>query len=344
MVEKFREQDQISIVGFSSEAQVVLPAHKKNSIEEITKAVNQIVANGSTNLNAGLMLGYQQAMEQFDIECTNRVILLTDGLANTGTTDPDQIAKESKKYNKEGVSLSTIGLGYDLNQELLRQLADTGRGLIHFIDDSKDITKVFIREVDSLLSPAANKVKLTLDFGDCKKVPKIYGYDSKISKKGNRLTFKIDDLNHNATQVIMSKIKPSHEISNIVATLEYRDAITKQRTKTVQKLDITTKKVKESPQQTHDLLKNYTIAQLSQSIQKSIEKTENKKPASGVATLKKSIKKTRKSFKEKQDQDVDRVVKIATELQEKIESSILHEKREKAFPGLRKDQRCYFSQ
>ena len=123
------------------------------------------------------MMGYGEALKNFDAERTNRVIFLTDGNANVGQVESSQIAAESKKCIKKGISLVTIGLGVDFNNGLLREIADSGRGMMHFIGDAKDIEKTFVNEVDSLLAPAANNVRLVIDLEQDKDL-KVYGYDT----------------------------------------------------------------------------------------------------------------------------------------------------------------------
>ena len=86
MIEQFRETDKVTIVGFSNDARVHLEAARKTKLDKIQNALDSIRAGGGTNLYAGLMLGYQQALKHFDPERTNRVIFLTDGNANIGTT------------------------------------------------------------------------------------------------------------------------------------------------------------------------------------------------------------------------------------------------------------------
>ncbi|NQT40466.1 MAG: VWA domain-containing protein, partial [Planctomycetes bacterium] len=151
-VGKLRDTDVVSIIGFNQEAAVLLAPTKRANLDRIHQVIETISAGGSTNMHAGLMLGYQQAREHFDKQKTNRVILLTDGIANTGVTEPERIVADSLKHNEHGVDLSTIGLGNDLNHRLLRQLAKSGRGMIHFVGDSEDIQKTFIDELDSLLA------------------------------------------------------------------------------------------------------------------------------------------------------------------------------------------------
>jgi len=70
----------------------------------------------------------RQRFKNFDIRRNNRVILLTDGIANRGITDPDRIAGDALAYNERGIYLSVIGLGLDYNDELLSRLARQGKG------------------------------------------------------------------------------------------------------------------------------------------------------------------------------------------------------------------------
>jgi Mg-chelatase subunit ChlD len=151
MLGKLRADDIVSIVIFDDTAEVLFPAARIANGDELRRAIDSIRPDGSTNIHAGLMLGYKEATKNFRKDATNRVILLTDGIANQGVTDPKQIAAESSEFNGQGIDLSTIGVGLDLNNDLLRTLAVTGHGLYHFVSDEKDIEKVFVTEVQSLI-------------------------------------------------------------------------------------------------------------------------------------------------------------------------------------------------
>src|SRR5262249_47542839 len=145
LVNQLRATDVISIVVFDSSASVLLPAQPLTDKQAIKEAIRGIEPGSATNLEAGLMLGYKEALKHFQKNSTNRVILLTDGIANQGVTAPEKISSESLIYNDEGIDLSTIGVGEDLNKDLLRDLAKSGRGLFHFVADSEDIQKVFVK-------------------------------------------------------------------------------------------------------------------------------------------------------------------------------------------------------
>src|SRR5687767_7429281 len=123
MLGKLRADDIVSIVAFDSTAQVLHPACPIGDGYALRRAIDCLTPNGGTNLHSGLMLGYREAKRYFRAGATNRVIMLTDGIANQGVTDPGRIAAESSEFNGQGIDLSTIGVGLDLNNDLLRTLA-----------------------------------------------------------------------------------------------------------------------------------------------------------------------------------------------------------------------------
>src|SRR5918911_4917824 len=137
------------------------------------------------------MLGYQEALKNYRKDATNRVVLLTDGIANQGVTNPAQIAQDSLSFNDRGVDLSTIGVGLDLNKDLLRQLAKSGRGLFHFVADAQDIDKVFLKEVQSLVAPVASEPNLEVEYDHRLELAQVYGYEPERTPGG--LKIKLDN-------------------------------------------------------------------------------------------------------------------------------------------------------
>ena len=105
LISQLRATDIISIVVFESSAQVLLPAGRIGDGAVVRQTINQIQPGGSTNIHSGLMLGYGEARKNFNPDATNRVILLTDGLANTASPTPQQIVKDSLPFNQAGIDL-----------------------------------------------------------------------------------------------------------------------------------------------------------------------------------------------------------------------------------------------
>lgn len=314
MVKRIRKSDRVTIVGFENTARVILPATKKTRARKVAAAIESIRAGGGTNLHAGLMLGYEQALEHFDEERTNRVIFLTDGNANVGETESREIAKKSTECIERGVSLVTIGLGVDFNHGLLRELADSGRGVMHFINDAKDIEKTFVTEVESLLAPAAHKVKLSIEFEHLDGTPKFYGYETQLKRKSDkRYVLMLDDLNHGATQVVLAKL-PSHKM-NGVARLSYIDSISNERVELKCDLGEVVERDSSSVPQ------NFAIALVANSLHNAAIASNEGCCAQAERELKRGIKKATKLVSPKEDVHVRRVVEIASQYHDRISES-----------------------
>lgn len=306
-VERLRPEDSVTIVTYESTARVALEAACKTDIEKIDRVIRDLRAGGSTNLHAGLMLGYQQAEKHFDAERTNRVILLTDGIANTGVIAPAEIAADSKTFNEKNIDLSTIGLGDDLDQDLLRGMSDAGRGLLHFIGDDEDIAKVFVREIDSLLSSAAREVHVDVRVDSQSENVRFFGYQPQPTKKKHR--FVLDDLNHDATQVIVGEILDSENSKprNIAVKLTYVDEVTGESVTRKQELELGQSPC--SVVQSADLQKNYRIARLATGLKEFAALIEREKPQDAHRLLKKVVDQARQA-EHQADADIARLIKI----------------------------------
>jgi Ca-activated chloride channel family protein len=93
----------------------------------------------------------------------NRVVLLSDGLANVGPRNADEFAKLGRDLLREGISVSTIGLGKDYNEDLMLQLAKAGDGNHAFASAPDDLIKIFNMEFDDVLASCAQTVSIDVE-------------------------------------------------------------------------------------------------------------------------------------------------------------------------------------
>jgi len=311
MLTKLRPEDIISIVAFDSSAQVLHPAHSIGNGDNVRHAIDCLVPDGSTNLHAGLMLGYAEARKYFRAGATNRVILLTDGIANKGITTPSFIAQDSAAQNAQGIDLSTIGVGLELNNELLRTLARSGRGLYHFISDYKDIDKVFVNEVQSLISSVAKDVQVRIEYGPGLRLEKIYGYQPVYAN--GKISITLDDMNNGLTQVVMAKFR-TDSVGNtlpVKVRLSYFDVKRKCRVEEVQDLQLV--RAERDPS---DLLadvevkKNYTIAELADSLFAMTGLARSGNYSQALNTLDASVATAYRRYPNMEDEDIRFILAI----------------------------------
>jgi Ca-activated chloride channel family protein len=319
MVNQLRETDVLSIVVFDSGAQVLLPARTLGDKEAVRQLIRSIEPGSSTNLHAGLMLGYKEALKNYRKDATNRVILLTDGIANQGVTEPSRIAQESLSYNDRGIDLSTIGVGLDLNKDLLRQLAKSGRGLFHFVADAQDIEKVFLKEVQSLVSPVASDPNVTITYDGRLTDARLYGYEPDIRKNG--WTIKLDNMNTGLTQVIMMRFRvapsvPLYSRLPVHVSFSYYDIERKQQVARSETVYLTvTPRAREEMLVDSEVAKNYTIAQLAQAIRDMAVACEARRYQDAERLLSAAIAVTYRRYPNAEDEDISRTLMVAQKYQ-----------------------------
>lgn len=323
LVSQLRETDVLSIVVFDSDAQVLMPARRLGDRESVRELIRGLQPGSSTNMHAGLMLGYEEALKNYRREWTNRVVLLTDGIANQGVTNPGQIARDSLSFNDRGVDLSTIGVGLDLNKDLLRELAKSGRGLFHFVADARDIDKVFLREFQSLVSPVASEPDLNVEYGPGLELVQVYGYEPRRGE--GSVSFKLDNMNQGLTQVVLLRFRVTRRGLDtaqlpVKVRFGYYDLERKSPYVKTQEALLTLRDGRGAPDMLRDteVSKNFTIAQLAQAIRDMAAECESHRYREAERLLNAAIAKTYQRYPNLEDEDISRTLFIAQKYQEVV--------------------------
>ena len=135
LVRRLDRDDRIAIVTFGSDAQVVLGSTSADRENDILAAIDRLQPGGSTNLEAGLRLGYDLARKTLTENEIDRIVLASDGVANVGLTDPQGILEEIRRDAAAGIELVSVGVGMgNYNDVLLEQLADQGDGFYAYVN------------------------------------------------------------------------------------------------------------------------------------------------------------------------------------------------------------------
>ncbi|MBN2445050.1 MAG: VWA domain-containing protein, partial [Spirochaetales bacterium] len=157
---KVREKDYVALVVFNENARVIFESAKMDKEQKRTEfknAVKALSTSGGSNILAGMTLGYKQVQINFDTGYSNRVILMTDGLA-----ERKDIMEMADTYKKRGINCSTVGMGVSFNSELMVELAKAGGGSSRFIPNRREMTKIFSHELDRMVVSAARDLTIDL--------------------------------------------------------------------------------------------------------------------------------------------------------------------------------------
>lgn len=227
LVEQVGADDALSLTVFDNQADVVIPAQLVTRKDLLKRTVDSIASGGSTNLSGGLLRGYEETFKQCRTGQVNRVLLLTDGMANAGIVDPDVLAAKAGAMLRRGVSLSTVGVGLHFNEDLLIQLAEAGNGSYYYVREPDEIPRVFASELEGLLSVVAQGISLKVSGQSGCRVAACLGYAPKFEDTGASLA--LPDMFQNEEKLLAVEIvHPAlalgqHEIVKI--ELSYADAL-----------------------------------------------------------------------------------------------------------------------
>ncbi len=181
LVDQLQSDDRFSLVIYDDEVDVLRPSRcVGNDKDDIRSLINEITPRGWTNLGGGMVEGFHQVEKNLDGRFVNRVILLSDGLANQGITDPGQLERITRRHRARSISLTTIGVGLDYNENLMVGLSESGGGNYYFLESSRNLASVFRKEFDGLSEIVAQNVSIELQLGRGVQLLDVIGYDHHV--------------------------------------------------------------------------------------------------------------------------------------------------------------------
>ncbi|MFC7060997.1 vWA domain-containing protein [Halobacillus seohaensis] len=210
VVNQLSNYDIMNLVVFDDEVDTVFHSQNVTNKNVLKNRIDTIETGGITNLSGGLIQGCQNILTQKTKEYVNRVILLSDGVANSGITDAINLQKIAEDYSTAGAVITTMGVGDHFDEELLEGIANAGNGNYHFIDQLETIPNIFEKELDGLLSVVAQNVSLNLTPAPGVKIKNISGYHSKETDEGIEVRLG-DSYSKEKKSVLIECSLPSHK-------------------------------------------------------------------------------------------------------------------------------------
>ncbi|HYC72731.1 MAG TPA: VWA domain-containing protein [Opitutaceae bacterium] len=165
LVRQLGPDDIISIVAYDSGVEVLAPAQRVGRARGLEEAICSIEAGGNTALHGGVVRGAAEVRRHAENErYVHRVILLSDGQANVGPSSPEELGRLGASLVKEGIAVTTIGLGLGFNEDLMTRLAERSDGNTYFVEDSADLPRIFAAELGDVLNVVARRVVIEIEF------------------------------------------------------------------------------------------------------------------------------------------------------------------------------------
>ncbi|CFQ49757.1 von Willebrand factor type A domain-containing protein [Yersinia frederiksenii] len=205
--------DTLSVVAYDNNAEVIIPATKVNNKPALIAKIQQhIHPMGMTALFAGVSKGIGQVDKNLSPEQVNRIILLSDGQANTGPTSISELSDLARMAAKKGIAITTIGLGEDYNEDLMTAIAGYSDGNHSFVANSTDLESAFTKEFQDVMSVVAQDVIVQIKTNNQVKPVRLLGRDGDIS--GNTVNVKLNQLYSNQEKYILLEVIPEKGSDN----------------------------------------------------------------------------------------------------------------------------------
>jgi Ca-activated chloride channel homolog len=195
-------------------------------------AVDKLQPGGSTNLEAGLVEGYRVARAGFRAGATNRVILLSDGLANVGDTNADPILQRVREEADKKIALLGVGVGSDYGDALMEQLADHGDGFVVYVSEQAQARRVFVEELPATLAVRALDAKVQVTFDPATVLSyRLVGYDDRALNSSDFRNDRVDGgevgPGHAVTALYLVRLRASSgQVAE--ARVHWQDPVTRQ--------------------------------------------------------------------------------------------------------------------
>lgn len=188
------DRDRFSVIAYDDRVQTVIESAPASAEarRNATARLASIDARGSTDLAGGWFRGCEQVAEHLTREGVDRVLLLTDGLANVGITDAGELAHHAAQLRARGVSTTTFGVGNDFDETLLQAMADAGGGHFYYIADANQIRDHIASEVGETLEVVARDVELEVMAGEGVEVEALSPHP--LAARGTRSLVTLGDL------------------------------------------------------------------------------------------------------------------------------------------------------
>ncbi|GLC27761.1 vWA domain-containing protein [Roseisolibacter agri] len=201
LVRRLRPEDVVSVVAYADQVSTVAEPATGDAQRALPREIEQIETGGSTNLSGGWLRGRElvgrtlsaQRIAQADAGGMHRVLLLTDGLANAGITDPATLIGMCRAAREQGITTTTIGFGEGYDEALLRAMADAGGGSTYYIERPDQAADVFGEEIDGLLSLAAQNVAVDMRAADAVRLVRVH-HDYPTAPHANGARVELGDL------------------------------------------------------------------------------------------------------------------------------------------------------
>lgn len=243
LIDELRSNDRMALVVYGTRGRVLLQPTTDKA--KMRRAIDELRSEGSTNAGEGLDLAYELASRARRAGEINRLILCSDGVANTGITSVEGILNRVRDYAQDGVELTTVGFGMgNYNDFLMEQLADRGNGRYAYVDGLKEAERIFVENLTGTLQTLAAEARSQVEMNpEVVSRYRLLGYENRDIADHRFRDDTVDageiGMGHTVTALYEIKTHKPLRRSDRVATVRLRYASVARQEMVEQKAEVT---------------------------------------------------------------------------------------------------------
>jgi Ca-activated chloride channel family protein len=200
-----KDEDRLAIVHYGSDVKALpgMQATASNR-ERMRQYIEGIWDEGGTNISAGLTTGQHQVNAARAEYQVNRIILISDGQPTEGVTDEESLKQVVKNIRAQGVTVSSIGVGTDFNEDLMQAFAEYGAGAYGFLEDAGKLASIFQKDLQQASTQVARNVELSFDLPDGVVLGEVLGY--RAHQAGRTVRVPMPDFSAGQTERVVARV------------------------------------------------------------------------------------------------------------------------------------------
>ena len=222
-------EDRLAIVHYGSDVKSLpsLPATPANR-ERMIQYIESIWDEGGTNIGAGLHAGRSQVVGVRGDYTVNRIILLSDGQPTEGITDDAGLTEVVKGIRAEGITVSSIGVGTDFNEDLMQGFAEYGAGAYGFLEDAGQLATLFQKDLRQAATSVARNVELSFELPEGVTLGEVLGY--RAHQTGRTVRVPLPDFSAGQVERVVARLtvvgsRPGSAVDVTGLRLAYTDLL-----------------------------------------------------------------------------------------------------------------------
>jgi Ca-activated chloride channel family protein len=209
LVSQLKPTDRLAIVHFGGDVKSMDGVFcTESNKEKLLRYIDGIWDEGGTNIGAGLTAGRDLLLASASDFSVNRIIFMSDGQPTEGIQDSSGLLDVTREIRSHGISVTSIGLGSDFNEELMESIASTGGGAYAYLQDAAQLATIFQKDLNQAATQIAHGVTLTFGIPEGMSLDEVLGYKAAFRDE-RRVIINLPDFAAGQTERVVAKLTVS---------------------------------------------------------------------------------------------------------------------------------------